>query len=101
MLGRPTVRLTVLIVIGYALLWLPALLWDRYLDSPVGLIAAFPVISVYLFHKLGVPGLLEHGGACGWGWCAPTAFGWVFIVLVWFGLAVAIARLVVAVGRKA
>ena len=34
-------------------------------------------------HRLGIPGLLEHNGACGWGWCAPTVFGWAFLCVVW------------------
>jgi len=38
------------------------------------------LISAALF---GIPGLLEHHGTCGWGWCAPTLFGWVFLCAFW------------------
>ncbi|WP_398311954.1 hypothetical protein [Zoogloea sp.] len=72
---------------AYFLVLSPALFWPSYLDSPVGVLVALPYLSVYLFHALGVPGLLVNDGACGWGWCAPTVFGWCFIVAFWLGLA--------------
>lgn len=90
-----TARLFVLIVAGYLLVLLPGLAWPGYLDSPIGVLAAVPYLSIYLFHGLGVPGLLQNRGACGWGWCAPTVFGWVFLTLVWLGLAWLLAALIV------
>jgi hypothetical protein len=66
-----------------ALLLLPAAWWPGYLDSPIGTIVAIPYLSIYLFHKIGIPGLLQNHGLCGWGWCAPTVFGWVFLCIVW------------------
>jgi hypothetical protein len=71
------------IIAIFLLLSLPALVWPDYLDSPAGLIVAVPFLSIYLFHKIGIPGLLEHNGACGWGWCAPTLFGWIFLCAFW------------------
>ena len=50
-----------------------------------------PYLSVYLFNNLGIPGLLEHGGRCGWGWCSPTGFGWVFLIVFWIAVAWLIA----------
>lgn len=44
------------------------------------------MFSLYLFHRLGVPGLLEDDGIC-WGWCGPSAFGVVFLVVLWLGVA--------------
>ena len=76
---------------AYLLVLSPALLWPSYLDSPGGVLGALPYLAVYLFHTLGVPGLLVNDGACGWGWCAPTVFGWCFIVAVWLGLAWVVA----------
>lgn len=87
MLSRRTLRVLTLLLAIYALLWLPALFSTRYLDSPLGLIAAAPVLSVYFFNMMGVPGLLKNGGACGWGWCPPTVFGWVFAAAAWLLLA--------------
>jgi hypothetical protein len=87
MLTRRTLLILAAILGIYALLWLPAAFSARYFDSPFGLIAAFPMLSIYLFHTLGMPGLLQNGGACGWGWCAPTLFGWIFVVAVWVLLA--------------
>lgn len=37
------------------------------------------LLAIYFFRYVGIPGLLEHGGQCGWGWCSPTIFGWVFL----------------------
>jgi hypothetical protein len=56
-----------------------------------------PLLSIYAFHRFGVPGLLQHNGLCGWSWCEPTAFGWVFLGIFWTGVlwlvAVGLARL--------
>jgi hypothetical protein len=83
MFERRTLQFFAAFVAGFALLSLPGLVWPGYLDTPIGIVVALPWLSVYLFHTLGIPGLLEHGGACGWGWCAPTAFGWAFTAIVW------------------
>lgn len=71
----------------YALLLLPALFVENYLQSPVGVLVYVPYLSVYLFDWLGVPWLLVNGGMCGWGWCAPSWFGWAFVAVAWAGLA--------------
>ena len=54
---------------------------------PELLLVLVPLLSIYLFHRLGVPGLLEHGGHCGWGWCAPTPYGWAFLAIFWLAVA--------------
>jgi hypothetical protein len=87
MLTRRTLQLLAIFLGIYALLWIPALFSTRYLDSPFGLIAAAPALSVYFFSMVGVPGLLRNGGACGWGWCPPTLFGWLFVGAIWLLLA--------------
>ena len=48
-------------------------------------------VPIYIFHRVGIPGLLEHNGLCGWGWCAPTTFGWIFLVTLWIGVAWVVA----------
>ncbi len=87
MLSRATFRVLTGLLAVYGLLWLPALVWDGYLASPAGTILALPYFSGYGFHLLGVPGMLGRGGACGWGWCALSAFGWSVVVLIWVLLA--------------
>ena len=82
-----TLKFFAAIVAMFLLLTLPALVWPSYPDSPVGLIVAIPYLSIYLFHKIGIPGLLEHNGLCGWGWCAPSTFGWVFLFTFWLLIA--------------
>jgi hypothetical protein len=89
---RVTLKLFFLIVGVYFLLWLPAYFWSGYLDTPFGLIAAIPLVSIYFFHSVGIPGLLKNGGSCGWGWCAPTVFGWIFLVIFWLAVAWVLAR---------
>jgi hypothetical protein len=49
------------------------------------------LLSIYLFHTLGIPGLLQQGGACGWGWCSPTTWGWAFLAFFWLGVAWVVA----------
>lgn len=93
-----TLKVMTIIVAVYLAALLPALVWDGYLDSPVGLLVVFPYLSVYLFHSLGVPGLLQQAGACGWGWCRPTLFGWVFMATFWLAVAWIAARLFVHLG---
>ena len=83
MLKTRTVRILAVVLFLYALLALPAFIWPAYADSPAGLLLLVPSLSIYVFHKVGVPGLLEHNGLCGWGWCAPTPFGWVFLGVFW------------------
>jgi len=78
MLRIRTLKLLALIVTEYGLLLLPGVFWPAYFDSPAGWLVLVPGVSVYVFHKFGVPGLLEHDGLCGWGWCSPTVFGWVW-----------------------
>lgn len=95
-----TLKLLALFVVGYGLLLLPGMFWPEYFDSPAGLLLLVPYLSVHLFHKLGIPGLLEHNGLCGWGWCSPTVFGVIFMVVFWvmaawmlaWGLAVFLSR---------
>lgn len=92
---------TALLIIGlWALLCAPGYFWPRYMDSPFGLLAAIPFLSVYLFHAAGVPGLLEHNGACGWGWCSPTVFGWAFIAAFWLLVIWLLARVIVRLRGK-
>lgn len=98
-----TLRIFLVLTGGYALLAAPAAFFDAYLDSLPGLLVAIPVLSVYLFHAAGIPGLLVNNGACGWGWCPPTAWGWIFLAVFWLGLtwliAMGLARLLSGFSR--
>ena len=80
---RATLKNYFLIIFIYIILWLLVNIWPKYLDSSLGLIIAFPLLSIYLFNAIGIPGLLQNDGACGWGWCSPTIFGWIFLVTFW------------------
>lgn len=91
---RRRLRIFAFIWLAYALLCLPALVWPGYLDSPMGLLLVVPYMSIYLFDMLGIPGLLQNNGLCGWGWCAPSLFGWIFLGAVWIGVSWLVACLI-------
>jgi hypothetical protein len=91
MLRPRTLKILAALLTGYVLLVIPAYWGPSYLEELSSDFVMVPLFSIYIFHKIGIPGLLEHGGACGWGWCAPTAFGWAFLVLFWLGIAWSIA----------
>ena len=76
---------------GYLVLALPLYVWPAYAASAAGLLVLVPMLSIYLFHKIGIPGLLEHNGLCGWGWCSPTPLGYVFLLAFWLGFALLVA----------
>ena len=82
-----TLKFLGVMIATFVLLAAPALVWPGYLDSPIGLLVALPYVSIYLFHRIGIPGLLEHNGLCGWGWCAPTPLGVAFLIAAWLLIA--------------
>lgn len=86
MLQPRTLRILAILLTGYGLLVVPAYWGPSSLEEVSSYFVIVPLLSLYLFHKIGIPGLLEHGGACGWGWCAPSVFGWMFLVLFWTGV---------------
>lgn len=86
MLKPRTLKILALILIIYGLLLLPAAVWPSYLDSPIGLLLLIPWLFIYVLHKVGIPGLLENDGLCGWGWCSPTLFGWLFMAVLWLAV---------------
>lgn len=89
---RPrTLKILALLLAGYGLVVVPAAVWPGYLDSRAGVLLAVPLFTVYLLHRAGVPGLLEHNGLCGWGWCSPTLLGWLLAAALWLGVAWLIA----------
>lgn len=85
MFSLRTLKVFFLLLAVYGLLVLPAYLGLAFLEKTSGFLVMIPYLSIYLFNQLGIPGLLEHGGQCGWGWCSPTAFGAVFIIAFWLG----------------
>jgi hypothetical protein len=91
MLNRRTVKIFTGLWAAYALLSLPAWVGPAFLQEISGDIYLTPIFAIYIFHRLGLPGLLEHGGACGWSLCAPTAAGWAFLILFWAGVAWCVA----------
>ena len=82
MLKARTLKVLALILSAYGLLWALAAVVPSFQDSPIGLLPIAPLLLTYLLHKAGVPGLLEHNGLCGWGWCSPTVFGWAFSLVI-------------------
>jgi hypothetical protein len=90
-LKQRTLKILLGLALGYALLTIPLYVSPAYADSAASLLVLIPVLSIYLFHKIGIPGLLEHNGLCGWGWCSPTPLGYVFLLAFWLGFALLVA----------
>jgi hypothetical protein len=91
MLRPRTLKILATLLIGHAMLVIPAYLGPSYLEEMSSYVVIVTFLSIYVFHKLGIPGLLEHNGACGWGWCSPTTFGWIFLGVFWVAVAWIIA----------
>lgn len=87
MLAARTIKILAALLTGYAVLVVPAYWGPSHLEAISSYFVMVPFLTIYIFHKFGIPGLLESNGACGWGWCAPTTFGWAFLVLFWIGVA--------------
>jgi len=92
-----TLKIFALLVGLYVLVLLPALFFEGYGDSALGILVLIPYLSILLFHKAGVPAVLQHDGLCGWGWCAPTVFGWVLAAVFWLGVIWLLAAIVAAI----
>lgn len=86
MLSPRTLKFLGALLAAYVLLVILAYWGPSYLEGVSVYAVMVPLFSVYLFHKLGIPGLLEHNGACGWGLCSPTVFGWAVVVVFWTGV---------------
>ncbi len=83
---------------------LPGLIWPAWLDSPAGWVVLMPFFLAHLLHSVGVPGLIENAGLCGWGWCSPTAQGWavsalICVLVIWALAAVLVHAWMRARGR--
>jgi hypothetical protein len=89
------------LVVAYVLLAVPAYTGPSFLWPFSSELAVAPLLSIYLLHHLGVPGLLQHRGACGWGLCGPTAFGWCVCGVLWVGVAWLVAWRVTRPGARA
>jgi uncharacterized membrane protein YvlD (DUF360 family) len=83
MLRPKTLRFLAAILAGLLLFFLATLFWPVHLDTPKAVLLVALYFSILIFHKLGIPGLLEHNGLCGWGWCEPTWLGWAFASVIW------------------
>lgn len=82
MLEPRVLKLLLALLAAAGLMALPGLIWPAWLDSPAGVVVLMPFFLAYLLHGAGVPGLIENGGLCGWGWCSPTALGWSVSALI-------------------
>lgn len=80
-----TAKFFIALVAAYGALVSVAFWAPPALAEPAGLLLLLPFFTPHLLHKVGIPGLLEQGGHCGWGWCAPTVAGWIVLALLWLG----------------
>lgn len=94
-----TLCIFALLVAAYLLVALPAYVGPPLLETVGAYAVMLPLKSIYLLDHFGVPGLLQHGGHCGWWPCAPSVFGWIVMLLLWAGVFWLIARGATAVLR--
>lgn len=87
MLERRTFTILGALVAAYFLIASPAYLGPAALSEYSAVIVMPVILSLYLVDRLGMPGLLENDGLCGWGWCGPTAFGVLFLAVFWLAVA--------------
>ena len=87
MFERTTIKVFLLVAVAYAGIWLPYVVWrdnlPSYLAAPYAVLWLAQAIPVYILNGIGIPGLLQNNGLCGWGWCAPTVFGYVVLAIFW------------------
>ena len=95
MFERSTYKVLVVIAMAYAAVWLPYVVLREnlpaFLAGPYTFLWLAQAIPVYILSGIGVPGLLQNNGHCGWGWCRPTVFGYVVLVIFWVVVAWLIA----------
>jgi ribose/xylose/arabinose/galactoside ABC-type transport system permease subunit len=87
MFERTTIKVLLVIAVAYAGIWLPYVVCRNnlpaYLTAPYAVLGLAQAIPVYILNGIGIPGLLQNNGHCGWGWCGPTVFGYVVLVIFW------------------
>jgi hypothetical protein len=98
MFERRTIKVLFLIAVAYAVLWVPYVVWQgslpAYLTAPYAVLGLVHTIPVYILNGIGIPGLLQNNGYCGWGWCGPTVFGYVVLAAFWTVVAWLVAWLI-------
>jgi len=104
MFKRLTIKSLLLIAATCAAVWLPSVVWrdnlPAFLIAPYAVLRGIPPIPVYILNAMGVPGLLQNNGHCGWGWCAPTVFGYVTLATFWVAVAWLVARFISILTNK-
>jgi hypothetical protein len=84
--ARSTYTVFKALVAAYILIASPAYIGPAALGEYSAALVSPVMLSLYVFHRLGVPGLLEDDGLC-WSWCGPSAFGVLFLLVFWLGAA--------------
>ena len=90
MFERSTIKVFSVCAAVYAGVWLPYVVLQgnlpSYLSAPYAVLGLVQAIPVYILDSMGIPGLLQNNGHCGWGWCGPTVFGYVVLVMFWVAI---------------
>lgn len=84
--ARSTFTIFKALVATYLIIASPAYLGPAALGEYSAALVSPVMLSLYVFHRLGVPGLLEDDGLC-WSWCGPSAVGVVLLIMFWLGAA--------------
>lgn len=101
MINRRIIKHFIWIISIYAILASIVITFKGVLNFyVVTIILGLPFYTVHIFHRIGVPGVLEHNGYCGWGLCSPTKFGWLLSICFLVFVAWLIARVTERLTRR-
>jgi hypothetical protein len=87
-----TLKLLALLIATVAALVAGAYAEVPYLMDAGALLFIAALLLLFVFTQVGIPGLLEHAGNCGWGICGPTPWGLAFLAAVVLGILWLLAR---------
>ncbi|MBK1875219.1 hypothetical protein FE848_18565 [Marinobacter sp. 1-3A] len=98
MFERSTIKILLVFLTVYAGIWLPYIVLQgnlpASLSAPYALLGFAQAIPAYILNSVGISGLIQNDGYCGWGWCGPTVFGYVVLSAFWVLVAWFIAWLI-------
>ena len=69
-------KVFLILLLGYYAIIVLCMVSTKVSSSPFGIVLLPLIFLAYVFHNLGIPGVLQNNGVCGWGWCMPTIAGY-------------------------
>lgn len=76
MLKTKAIRIWIALLVAYATGATAIAAARGDVEEIVAFAAIVPFVFASVLQHFSIPGMLEHGGYCGWGMCNPTTAGW-------------------------